>query len=579
MRRLLLILRTSREWISNAPSWTWVFFVIGLLSILWYGTHSATARREAAATFFAHALQSAQIDETVSMDGVEYRIEGATVTTSASSSPITLMHRSRALALAYEKALARRAPLFHSAGADLGAFDVAISSLESSATTFASLQDSTEEKERVGTLFPIRFLRAYADLERARRAFIASGSDHDSIAYRAAFSRTIDEFHDALGTFEKNFEASVPASRKPFVSGTKIIERPTVLASIPLLLRSTSETEHLFDMRIRCIGGNIAACSTQDLAVPRLSLRESSYDFAQAIAAQRSVDRARSAIGLRPSTEFKTLALNKSSCVLPGWDVPPFFAFSLRSEDFHAVRYYRPNLISDLFLLRDRSDEEIPFFEAFDERGLRYIPVAPLAYYKCMELDADLGALYALRAVSELATGTPLSGQATGELRTELVALEEALSAPIVREYDAAAYLTAARPLIEIAGTSSTTKDTIIDLTLAMRDRSAGTAATALDAAYLSELTLALRTEGIPTDLSSAYLFSARSGFPAFYQTHNQSATPGYRSPLRLNSVPREKQPYVLLSELAPLFASDLRLLKQVAHDIRVWKSLHWNPQ
>ncbi len=532
--------------------------------------------RAQARLFFESALSKADITERISLQGTSYEVRAGRAYTEMGV-PADSSVQEPVLALAYEKTLARRAPLFHLAGTNPNNLETVVDSLEDSMGKFSQQQDTPSKQERVSHLFPIDFLRSAATLERARHLFLESGSDADADAYSSAFENTLNAYQRALNDFSDYFEASVPATRQPFASGKIIVERNTVLQTVSLLLRQARETEHIAHNRSQCIRGAISRCNAADISVPEILLNTEESGASAAITHTQKMVAAQKKLDLINADDFRTIVvLEKSVCITPNWNVPPHFGFRAVAADFHNISYFRPALLGEMFLVENKTREDIEFFEAFSKRGMQYIPTQPLTYYKCLELDHEFGALAAIRDTYQFARVSLLSNYALGDNKQTLQTLERLLASSMVTERNTIQYLNAAQKLLGNTNVPQSAKDTLIELILEMRDRSAGTYNVALDAASMSEITLRLHAEGIPTELSGEYLFSARSGFPALYLANNPSATGHYPHLFKENTIPRSNQPYILLSDLLVQFPLNPALQKQVVHDIQTWKEIHF---
>ncbi len=534
------------------------------------------ANHAQARIFFESALTEAGVDEPIVIHGAAYRVhDGAAYTEEGAGAPDSL--QGQVFALAYAKSLARRAPLFHLAGTDPAELNILADSLEASQKKLAEYQTG-KQAQLVGSLFPIEFLRSIASLEEARLRFLSTGGDTDAHTYAATLESTVGIYKGSLRDFIRTFDSLVSKDRRPYVSGDAIVDRDGVLRMARSLLTGADGASTVVHKRAACISGRVHDCDTADLTLPRVVPASGNSDQSAALAHTLVAQRVRQELGL-PIVDTlngeRIVGLDYSACIPPGWDVPPYFAFSAETADFHGLAYRRSGLASDIFFLKEAEHTDVPFFRALEERGMRYIPAQPLAHYKCIKIDQDLGALAAVRDTYEFASTTPLSHYAAGPEKEGLLALEHRLSAPVVTERDARSYLAAAAELLGRDTLPEGVRNALIELILEMRDRSAGTFVAALDTAFLTETTINLQHEGIPTDLTADYLAYIRSGFPALYMASNPSAQNAVPYAFQSNTIPRDAQPYILLTDLVPELATDPELRAQISKDFTTWKNLH----
>lgn len=524
------------------------------------------------------ALSDAQVTETVTFDNVVYVVARGHVS-SAHSSNLDNRILERALLLAYQKAAARRSPIFHIAGTDTSALHVIADSLDNSRKQLAEKQGDLIARVRVGHIFPVEFLRSLATLENARQQFLLSGNEDDARAYTQQLTETLQEYRRALGHFERNFEHSVSIKRPAFASGRDAVDRETLLATVRILQEQTAKTAAHIRARNWCFNGHIENCDLRDIAVPTITpvLRHAQSE--DRAAHTKSVRIARKGLGAYTAEEFRTLSIAESACLPANYDVPLHFGFPPDIREFHGIQYERPTYAGDIFLLAGSSLANVPFFDALKERGATFVPVLPLAYYKCVGLDHDLGILAAMRHVYEFAETENVSQYLPESARQNIVELEKLLARPVVEQSDVYEYLIATLEALRDGFLPEDVGYRLLELSLEVRDKSVGTYHAALDAAYLTEMTLALNDEGIPTDLSADYLYFTRSGFPTLYMAHNPSATGIFELPFPRIDVPTSEQPYILFSDLMKTFDTNPELRVQLAHDIQLWRDLHVIPQ
>lgn len=499
-----------------------------------------------AADYFAAVLKSAHESEIVVINAVSYRVVEGEVYRDGTL--IEGESRLPALRLAYEKVIARHSPILGLAGTDPDALTRAVSALASSSAQLATLQDSPLKARVVEhSLFPLTFLRALADLERARLAFLQSGDARDEAAYDRTLRQALDAYRNDLADFSDAFRTNVPLQTPPYATEYAVLTRADMIAALDQLGQEAHKTAWRERKRSLCVGGLTIFCEASDLALSGPA--PASADPGGTDLSTRTLGLFHAA-GSIPNTSNPPVMLQNSDCIKD--DKAPIFYMS---EHAASIEYFL--YVGDLRFVRTAEASGTPLYAAFAARGITYAPLQPSSYYECFAAAADAARTEATLATARFAHDAHISQFAQGPEQAALMRLEAKLTARPVRESDALDYLNRARDLSRDALPASTTA-MLATLTLSFHDRSADFDEFVASIAAGETLNVKRAAAGINRSNDAGTLLYTRSAFTSLFLSQNPSIV-AVPFTFRQNTEPRTTQPFVWLSQLPPSMDPELR--------------------
>ncbi len=462
-----------------------LFFFLGSAIVLIGGAFfliNQGQSKKDAASFYANALKDAGIP---------------VVTTSEAE-----------LKLAYERALAERAPLLDIAGTDPQTLKQNADLLESIEPTLQKAQKNESDKALIKTIYPIRFLRSLAALEQARQVFVASGLEADAKRYEVALSQAIADGLSDAQTFQKSV-ASLADPKNPTVfriaslSGT--ITQESLMRSAEAVVTRMQEVQARFAKRQQCLGGDVRACESQALVAQYPEVVSGVSDRLPAQA--RDIHNALNAAYPNHGQENDpVLTLAHSACLAL---YPPPYVFTLHAS--------RPNggvpleYIGNLFFyLTANNGATLAYLKK--TYGVDYGLMVPLEFYECPEVLSDVGRAKAIEATAQFAKEFPQYASAE---RNRL------LSAETLNEPNAAAYLATVGKEIGGNGPETAAFQTLL---LEWRDSGAGLETVVKDVVNIDSKDAAMNLNGIPFSVDAKLLLATHSGFLSLFLAQNPSA-------------------------------------------------------
>lgn len=534
--------------------------------------YSTSSPASADAARYAALLRNAHVAEEVQVDGVIYTVEdgrayqeGQLLDEDAAALPILLR--------AYEKTSARRAPIAALAGVHLDRFEAAVELLARRQAELADAQTSAARRRMVADLlYPVAFLRAAAQTERARRDFLATGSDVHAKAYRASLVATLEAYTRDLSKFTRGFFANVPSQMPPFIAVRAEMRYEDMSPLLARLTRRAAEAQETLGARMHCVEGRVAFCRSEDLYPAAIPVAQADGVAPSAIAeAKERLERPpmQSLLEGALAPRQPLLALTAPECTqsTSGTDL-----FLLRQEvSAEAGIYAIPTLITNERLVDTESQRDTPFFNFFRAQGIRYVPYNPFVYYGCLYYYKDAADLFSIEAARNAAVAAPVSSADQGDTRT-LRALEARLaSATLVQEADARRYAAFAATRAREGQLSTEDANRAFELALSVGNGSAGYENHILFFAKIEGENLALRAQGLPVGLDAPYLFYARNNLSVFFMAGNPSFGK-IEEPLFRTIVPLGGEPYIFYDSLSP------EEKKRADQDALVYRQLHDTP-
>lgn len=537
--------------------------VAALLIGLW----SAWARR--ASSVLSAMLAHARVSETVSFKGIEYLVVDGELHASSTPAPSV---RLKVFGLAYEKALARRSPLFSLAGTDPDELGRSVDKLEATKEGLATMQPDERSSTLVDQdLFPIEFLRSAAQLERDRLAFLATGNAADGKTYEKRFFETVRLYQKELDAYERGFREIVPEDERKYAAGNVLITREGILHALSTLRRSVESTAARQYARSRCSAGDTRACNASDLEAPTVEIppardvsaasRELSLDIRRIVADVR-----------RTSTLFKndpSILLSTSVCTgdIPG--DPIFFVNSPTAQVPDPS--FRPLYVGNIRFVQASEYRKVGFFGTLDDLGVDYINTPPLLHYTCSGYGRDFSMVHWVREVRTMALKERVSSFATDDVKKELEDIERSFTeiGALTRESDAARYV---KLLVEdVPNVPPPLKARAESFALARKNNTAAYEQVVKSIADIEAANVRVKKKGLPADLDAPYLFFFRSSPVPLFMGDNVSATGTHEPLFESNRLNPEDEPYVYYSDLVKIPGQRAKVIR----DMTAYRDMH----
>lgn len=467
-----------------------------------------------ASAFFSEVLAKEHIEETVRVGIRTFTVRNGDVL-ARDNYPATQGERLEALRLVYSKSLARRAPLFSLEGTDITRLSRAVGELAGTRELLAETAERPDEALLIRTsLYPIDFLYSVISLEKARRAFLASGSATDEHTYWGALQLTLSGFESNLGRYRRAFTAVVPQEpRAEYLLPFGSITRESILEALDAFAESDAELKERLAQRDSCLRGYTYTCEPLDLRIsPPPSGKTTSVSSVIPPLVLEIVSMRSEAVGrARDAQEERIIELSEKTC--PPYSAGPYYFVPRQQEETtHGPASFFAN---DLFFYQSGDFRDSPsavMMKYFAGKNVSFVFLPTTAFYTCPEIGTDLGLMAAVAGVADFAEKNPGLAPAAEKML---------FSNPrIVHEDLARAYVNEA--LKETRSDSDVVHD-LVALTLMFKDRSAGFDMLVGEVAAFGVSDVRMKKAGIPVDITPQYLFLARSGFFALFMGHNHS--------------------------------------------------------
>ncbi len=450
--------------------------------------------------FLRGALVRAQVQETVHVGTRTYSVNETTIY------DIPSADTREALRVAYAMALARRAPVLNIAGTDPDQLSSAASALETTQQLLAKIQKTEAERLLIAhSLYPIDFLQALAQMERSRTVFLQTGTESAERAYNAAVHDAIRAGKEDIRAYRSALNAvGFPATHIIFFDGSAT--RDSMMHGLNATLTTFDAMERELRYRNQCLEGRTGACDTRDLDrvldnTERSSIRPIDAEKREHI--DQTISFLKAALGT-DAIGTQIYAIDDRSC-MNNAEAPYHYGIRSKNAESGTAAYESIINLDDVRFF-PMSGTGLAFNEYMLSRGILYTPTSPVVFYLCTQALGAYGrvfsmeqALFALRAHPEwLADASPLG------------------IAPLIHENDIVNALIAAtqraRAMNDLASIHA-----LEDLSLMMREHSAGLESMALDVHTTGRTVLGAYEEGIPQMHDAQYLLIAKSGFPSLF--------------------------------------------------------------
>lgn len=480
-------------------SWTFICAAAALAAsvalFIWYEQQPTEVLRS--------ELARARVSGTVMVAGTPYSVRSGAV---SGSGAVSAQQAYAARKTMYALALADRSPLLGLAGVDPDALASSTTALSNLRRQLISFQRTQEKAELVEGLYPIGFLRALADAEKARHAFIASGSDTDRAAYTLAVGNAAQEGLTDIRAFQKGLDQVIGTTTVRIGSAAGTETDASLRATVITILNRMNEVLGELQVREQCIQGLSRACD-RDLRADSPPSVPAPSDQNRAALAQRVLAIYRDAVAPLPN-EDRTITLSESTCF---GATPGPYPFQWLAPAHQGVAPFR--FIGDIFLAptANATDEMLSYFRT--TRGMSYSPLNPFSYYTCPAIGDDLARLLTVRSIESFAIAHP---EIDVPLRSTVVGLN-------VSESDAYAYLAQAQ---ESRALTAPSRRALEELILMANERTAGLDTVVGSIARTMSKDISDSNGGIPIEFfrNVRELYIAESAFPTLYLAQSPAA-------------------------------------------------------
>ncbi len=538
-----------------------VVLVVAVGAFFAFGWH----RQQSASIFYSNSLRDAHISEKVMVHGKQYQVMNGAVTPDDEKNKGADVNQ--ALRLAYAKALARRSPLIALAGTDPKQLETAIDALEETKNKLAEVQKNPKDAILVkSSLYPIEFLSALANLERARLLFLANGDKDSQKKYQMVQNQAFYAYQDAIGNFKKAFLQAVSPNAKSFAFGGKLVDRESIIKNLDTLSNGMRETKSAAEKREKCLSGKTAQCVISDLDFPTVSVLEKQA-IAPALISQSNNIRSifAKAFGDNEIMNGPVAGLSKSWCTADTPGAPLFVLYNVRTAE-KDQEYQRSLFIGNIRFIDSEKQKQIEFFRYFAEHGIKYVLSLPNAYYECPLGGYDTGKILGIHSVIAFAKKSSVSAYANGENKSRLKKMEDSFASPdaLVTEKDVVDYILLSQNVAREGTVPEDVVDEIISLSLQLRNLSVKFNNLITEISRIENKNLDLVRREISLSLDLSYVFYVRSGFMSLFLSHNPSAT-GFHGPFfEQNTVPLEKQPFIFYSSIPKTIDMENEIIKDM---------------
>lgn len=524
-----------------------ILILAGAISIALFAVVHISAAR-----FYSGELSTASVYEEVTIDRESYGVDRGKVYQNG-----VLLRGSvswDALRLAYAKSLARRSPVFDISGTDPQILDETSDTLALAQESLAQLQTSLHEKEAVRSLYPIGFLKALAEAERRRQAFLLSGENGDNLLYW----RSLEEVARVGKNDSENFAAAFDSVlgtttvRLPGFGGT--ITQETLRDSIKLLPMRLDEVSRTIAARERCLRTWVMFCEKGALQIS--ALHEEAIGTHEKSRVQVEISKILQETDLGTGAENEIVS-SRSTCMgaLKG---PHHFLLLNPDPKFNPIRYINELFFSDtaavgpvIAHLRLKFDVTYSLFN-------------PMIFYLCPDIQADAGKVRAAFSMQNAAREYPDIAATAGS---------RLIASSILHEDDALSYMNDAfSQVLASPRESAAALHSLTDAYNRYRNGGAGLDALVAQIAEINKKNITLAEGGVGYDLTARTLFLTHSAFPSLFLMTNPSAG---RSKLHLRETIRENEARDLSAYALTYSVLRERVTREkIIHDIRAIRAL-----
>ncbi len=483
---------------------------VSLIAVATFAFARANERERDAIPFFSLALRAAYVTEIVVVKNDRYLVDRGVIRTDAHLS----QHQTfQILNTAYALALTRRNPILGIEGTDPDALARAVEKLEEAARMLAAAQKSKEDREKISTLYPIRFLYSLATLEKARKQFLASGSSAEYALYARILQKTIRVGSHDIEAFQRDFYDVIGTSSPRFPMFGGMISGRAMSSTIDGIRSDFQTFPKLQGTRDQCLMGNVTACGTNDFA---LSIIARPDDGSPPPLAAETTSLLRAAH--RYEGGESTVILEQSTCLA---ELLGPYAFWLRTDAESPIG--SANFVNDLYFIptsRARYAKSANTLSYLASLGISYSLVNPMTFYLCPGVAWDFAAMQATIATHELAKS--VADHSLGQA---------AETQNVYAESKARAFLQEAISAVKDGSSPLSMNDQhLVESLTLMFDRGIALDPLVLRIATITRGSVHLAEAGIPFDITARKLFLSHSALPSLFAMQRHQTTDNERS-------------------------------------------------
>lgn len=482
--------------------------------------------------YYAGALKQFKIRENVYIDGTQFLVENGDVT--AAGQAVSGTRAYTAQRLAYAKTLAARNPILSLPVSDMERLEQAITELVNTRERLATLQENAMDADLVHShLYPIEFLKSLRDTEEARRRLISDGSKESLEVYEQAVARALNVYVRNGVALRNAFEQAVPKDIGPYiVAGDRVTRYDVTRNMQTLIARGRVQRAHALIQKA-CLQGFSFLCKRSDISLPVPQDSGEYVPTAKERAMAEDIAAFMGPLKGRPLDSKIRIALPKSICAenMPG---APLFVLQT-NESAYGSMYEYPLYIGDFRFTDSSVHRDVPFYEFFLDRGVRFVPNPAHNYYACPDVGFDAAQVHIVERIVDTYPSALRDMQGPITLRSVTTYLKEQLA---LKDHQNAT-------------------STEIALAQALKNNSAGFEDTIFWLADIEAQNARIYQDGVPVGLDLPYLFYVRSGYSVLLMAHDPRLWPPNRRLYDHISLPIENQPFVYYSQIRTTLPRD----------------------
>jgi len=469
--------------------------------------------------------------------------------------------------LLYQQALARWDPILALPGVNPEELLQEVVGLRTTAEEVASRQSDTQIGALVReALYPLRFLTALAELEKARLSFLGSGSQEDYKAYYAAQDKALGRYLSDLERFRRAFAMAVPVDIGQYATEKKIITRENTLLALDTLRSNALEVQRKLRERGACLS-EVSLCP--QLTMPSFSSSQPMGATGEELSQTRRVQSLFTRAGY-PIKNTPLILLSQSACIVERPKTALLFGFVHLPAIGVIASSTSPIYLGDIRFVDSTKYATLPFFKYFTQQDVTFTPSDPLSQYACADSYKDVGAVLAIRDVGDFAITSRLSQYVSGAPGNALRAIEREFEASeILLEESSKSYLQGA--LANLEALPLPLQHDVATLSIQMETKSRGLLHVVHTMQFYEKTNMLISRKGLDIDFGALYFFFTRSGFVSLFLSDGLYVENDIPALFKPNDLPSERQPYLYYSSMNKTPA----LEKKLIHDMQIYHATH----
>lgn len=454
------------------------------------------------------------------------------------------------------RTLAQKQPVFGLSGVDPGRLQTEVLLLSKETRELAKRQKNVHDALLIeSSLYPTHFLYSLARLEKARRAFVASGSWWDEVTYNVLLRATVWYGERDAVMFKRALAAvNQGHDRLAWTGAAGMSSDLLTLSAADAMVQRMKEVAQQYARQQKCIWASEESCPQ-----PSGGTLPEDYAYATPTQLPLSAQEIKNLSGEADNTS-KVFVLHSSVCtpVLTG----PYFYIQRPlvsgTEDSDLGVQYK--FLNDIYFSPIEYSPGATAAYLRDSLGVSYSMVNLTVYYVCPGVLHDIGVIHAIEAAERIARMHPeLAMQERDAFLYNPLMLDEQLA----KKYVSAAY--AAEPSNEDIG----------EVSRMFLEKSAGLEDVVKYISRVIAVDVMQYDSGVPFDLSARTLFLTHSAFTSLFLNQNASAGSTQVKPFVVDEEARStfEKTFTPFSVLQRSVSKD-----KLVHDIRALIEFHTIP-